>query len=50
MRNIIILVLFFLILIIASFLSACDDFFSPTIEIFNDVKQNYEWKNEEIKN
>ena len=50
MRNIIILSLFILILSICSFLVSCDDFFSPTIEIFNEieaptnVQQNHEQK------
>lgn len=38
MRNIIILSVFLLILYIGAFLASCDDFFSPTIEIFNEVK------------
>lgn len=38
MRNIIILSLFLLLLCIGAFLASCDDFFSPTIEIFNEVK------------
>ena len=38
MRNIIILSVFLLILCIGAFLASCDDFFSPTIEIFNEVK------------
>lgn len=50
MRNIIILSLFLLILCISAFLISCDDFFSPNIEIFNeletttDVQQNQEQK------
>lgn len=38
MRNIIILSVFLLILSICAFLVSCDDFFSPNIEIFNEVK------------
>ena len=38
MKNIIILSAFLLILAISAFLISCDDFFSPTIEIFNEVK------------
>lgn len=38
MKNIIILSVFLLILAISAFLIACDDFLSPTIEIFNEVK------------
>lgn len=38
MRNIIILSVFLLILSICAFLASCDDFFSPTIEIFNQVE------------
>jgi len=38
MRNIIILSLFLISLCITAFLASCADFFSPTIEIFNDVK------------
>lgn len=38
MKNIIILSVFLLILCVGAFLTSCDDFFSPTIEIFNEVK------------
>ena len=38
MRNIIILSVFLLILYTTMFLASCDDFFSPTIEIFNEIK------------
>ncbi len=38
MRNVILLSVFLLILSICTFLASCDDFFSPTIEIFNEVK------------
>jgi len=38
MKNIIILSVFLLILAISAFIIACDDFFSPTIEIFNENK------------
>lgn len=52
-RNIIILSLFLLILSISAFLASCDDFFSHTIQIFNeietstDVQQNQEQKKEQ---
>ena len=38
MKNIIILSVVLLILGISTFLISCDDFFSPTIEIFNKVE------------
>lgn len=38
MKNIIILSVVLLLLAISAFLVACDDFFSPTIEIFNEIK------------
>lgn len=38
MKNIIILSVVLLILAISTFLIACDDFFSPTIEIFNKIE------------
>lgn len=38
MRNIIILSVFLLLLCIGTFLASCDDFLSPTIEIFNQVE------------
>ena len=41
MRNIIILSVFLLILSICAFLASCDDFFSPTIEIFNTIEQDH---------
>lgn len=37
-RNIIILTIFLLILSICMFIASCDDFFSPTIEIFNKIE------------
>ena len=40
MKNIIILTIF-LIVCITSFLISCDDFFSPTIEIFNTIEQDH---------
>ena len=50
MKNIIILVLFLLILSICAFLASCDDFFSPTIEIFNEVKTPIEQKKKKEQN
>lgn len=41
MRNIIILSIFLLILSICAFLVSCDDFLSPTIEIFNEVENPF---------
>ena len=41
MKNIIILSIFLLILSIVAFLTSCDDFFSPTIEIFNTIEQDH---------
>ena len=38
MKNIIILSTFLLVLFIVTFLTSCDDFFSPTIEVFNESK------------
>ena len=38
MKNLLILSIFILILLVFSFLISCDDFFSPTIEIFNEIK------------
>lgn len=34
MRNIIMLSLFLLVLCVSAFLTSCDDFFSPTVEVF----------------
>ena len=54
MKNIIILSVFLLILCICAFLVSCDDFFSPTIQIFNeietptDVQQNQDHKKEQV--
>jgi len=41
MKNIIILIIFLLILSICMFIASCDDFFSPTIEIFNKIEQDH---------
>jgi hypothetical protein len=38
MKNLIILSTFLVILGISAFIISCDDFLSPTIEIFNEVK------------
>lgn len=38
MKNILILTTFLLVSIICIFIISCDDFFSPTIEIFNEIK------------
>lgn len=38
MKNILILIIFLLISIICTFIVSCDDFFHPTIEIFNEIK------------
>lgn len=38
MKNILILTTFLLVSIICTFIISCDDFFSPTIEIFNEIK------------
>lgn len=39
MKNIIILSVFLLILAISTFLIACDDFFSPTVQVFMDNRE-----------
>ena len=38
MKNIIILSVVLLLLAISGFLVSCDDFFSPVVEIFNEIK------------
>ena len=49
MKNIIILSVFLLIMAISVFLIACDDFLSPTIEIFNDTSTPTDVKQEQKK-
>ena len=51
MKNLIILSTFLLMLGICAFIISCDDFFSPTIEIFNDNRTivNTEQKQEKKK-
>lgn len=49
MKNIIILSVFLLMLAISVFLIACDDFLSPTIEIFNETSTPTDVKQEQKK-
>jgi lipopolysaccharide export LptBFGC system permease protein LptF len=51
MKNILILVVFFLMLAISAFLISCDDFLAPTIEIFNEITiEQKQEKKEQIIN